>query len=66
MFWVYGPSDGEITVVGLEPHPEDRKSRGYDRVSLSNLPPLVPPSPAEGQPSGDAPRKPPKSRRRKQ
>lgn len=39
LFWVYGPGEGEITVVGLEPHPEDRKSRGYDRVSLSDLPP---------------------------
>jgi hypothetical protein len=24
MFWVYGPGDHEITVIGLEPHPEDR------------------------------------------
>ena len=38
MFWVYGPDDGQITVIGLEPHPEDRKSRGYDRVLLSQLP----------------------------
>jgi hypothetical protein len=44
MFWVYGPGEGEITVVGLEPHPEDRKSRGYDRVGLSDLPAAVPPS----------------------
>ena len=36
MFWVYGPGETEITDVGLEPHPEDRKSRGYDRVSLSD------------------------------
>jgi hypothetical protein len=43
MYWAYGPEDGHITVVGLEPHPEDRKSRGYDRVSLSNLPPRDPP-----------------------
>lgn len=49
MFWVYGPGEGEITVIGLEPHPEDRKSRGYDRVSLSDLPPIVPSStPARG------------------
>jgi hypothetical protein len=40
MFWVYGPGAGEITVIGLEPHPEDAKSRGYDRVLLSELPPL--------------------------
>lgn len=54
LFWVYGPGDGEITVVGLEPHPEDRKSRGYDRVSLSDLPPIVPP-PAAGGESGGSP-----------
>lgn len=41
MFWVYGPGESEITVIGLEPHPEDRKSRGYDRVGLSDLPPIV-------------------------
>jgi hypothetical protein len=56
-FWVYGPGESEITVIGLEPHPEDRKSRGYDRVSLGNLPPIVPsPAPAE-QPEPDPPRK---------
>lgn len=36
---VYGPGRGEITVVGLEPHPEDRKRGGYERGSLSELPP---------------------------
>lgn len=36
---VYDPERGEITVVGLEPHPEDRKRVGYERVSLSMLPP---------------------------
>lgn len=42
IFWVYGPRRGYITWIGLEPHPEDRKSRGYDRVVLSNLPPREP------------------------
>jgi hypothetical protein len=69
MFWVYGPGDGEITIVGLEPHPEDRKSRGYDRVSLSDLPAAVPPSGAEGQQAkpaaGEVPRKDAKPRRGK-
>lgn len=37
-YWVYGPGRGEITVVGLEPHPEDRKRDGYERVALSTLP----------------------------
>ena len=39
LYWVYGPGKGEVTVVGLEPHPEDRKQAGYARVALSSLPP---------------------------
>lgn len=39
LFWVYGPGEREITIVGFEPHPEDRKSRAYDRVRLSAKPP---------------------------
>lgn len=35
IFWVYGPGRGEITVIGLEPHPEDEKSSGYANVKLS-------------------------------
>lgn len=35
MFWVYGPGKAEITVIGLEPHPEDTKSSGYAKVRLS-------------------------------
>jgi hypothetical protein len=38
MFWVYGPERRQITVVGLEPHPEDAKSGAYRRVKLSELP----------------------------
>lgn len=64
MFWVYGPGEGEITVVGLEPHPEDRKSRGYDRVSLSDLPPIVTSSGSAEQ--TEAPRRRDSPRRRKQ
>lgn len=58
IFWAYGPGEGEITVIGLEPHPEDRKSKGYDRVSLSSLPPIVPPSPPGAQPGRAAPARP--------
>jgi hypothetical protein len=43
MFWVYGPEDGHITVIGLEPHPEDQKKTGCARVRLSKLPPPDPP-----------------------
>jgi hypothetical protein len=35
MYWVYVPGKGEITVIGLEPHPEDKKSSGYAKVRLS-------------------------------
>jgi hypothetical protein len=35
LFWVYGPGKAEITVIGLEPHPEDSKSAGYAKVRLS-------------------------------
>jgi hypothetical protein len=37
MYWVYGPDKGEITVIGLEPHPEDKKSSGYAKVKLSAM-----------------------------
>lgn len=38
MFWVYGPARKQITIIGLEPHPEDAKNKAYDRVELSDLP----------------------------
>lgn len=41
VFWVYAPSHGEITIIGIEPHPESSKVRGYDMVKLSALPPIV-------------------------
>ena len=39
IFWVYGPRKGEITILAVEPHPEDQKRGGYDRIKLSDLPP---------------------------
>ena len=36
LFWAYGPNRGEITVLGLEPHPNDKKT-AYDRVTLSSM-----------------------------
>lgn len=50
LFWAYGPKQGEITIIGFEPHPEDAKSRGYDRVPLSELPPLAPAEVSPPQP----------------
>jgi len=35
VFWAYGPGRAEITILGYEPHPEDRKKDGYARVNLS-------------------------------
>lgn len=40
MYWVYGPDQKSITIIGLEPHPEDKKNGAYARVALSELPPL--------------------------
>ena len=35
MYWVYGPGKKEITIIAIEPHPEDNKSAGYAKVKLS-------------------------------
>lgn len=37
MYWVYGPDQQDITIIGLEPHPEDKKNGAYDRIKLSDL-----------------------------
>lgn len=37
MFWVYGPDQRDITIIGLEPHPEDAKNGVYDRIKLSDI-----------------------------
>ena len=37
IFWVYGPGKEDITIIGIEPHPEDKKNGGYDKVRLSEL-----------------------------
>lgn len=36
VFWVYGPSKQEITIIGIEPHPDD-KSNAYERIALSDI-----------------------------
>ena len=36
LFWVYGPEHGGITVIGLEPHPND-KSNSYEKITLSAM-----------------------------
>jgi hypothetical protein len=37
MFWVYGPEHQQITIIGLDPHPEDKKNGVYDRINLSDI-----------------------------
>lgn len=34
VFWVYGPNKNEITIIGIEPHPND-KSNSYKMITLS-------------------------------
>ena len=36
VFWVYGPQQIDITIIGLEPHPND-KSNAYDKITLSSM-----------------------------
>jgi hypothetical protein len=38
LFWAYGPEKGDITILAIEPHPEDQKRGAYQRIKLSNLP----------------------------
>ena len=36
IFWCYGPYKSCITIIGLEPHPDD-KVAGYRRITLSSM-----------------------------
>jgi hypothetical protein len=38
VFWAYGPGKGDITILAVEPHPEDNKRGAYQRLKLSALP----------------------------
>ena len=38
LFWAYGPEKGEITVLAIEPHPENQKRGAYQRIKLSSMP----------------------------
>lgn len=37
-YWAYGPNRMEITILGIEPHPEDKKHGSYNRIKLSEIP----------------------------
>ena len=47
LFWAYGPDKGDITVLAVEPHPEDQKHGAYQRIKLSTPPPATPKPPKE-------------------
>ena len=36
IFWCYGPEKGDITIIGMEPHPDD-KINSYKKVTLSSM-----------------------------
>jgi len=48
LFWVYGPDRAAITIVALEPHPDDKKS-SYEKVVLSSVRLTTPPKPGKRQ-----------------
>ena len=35
LFWAYGPEKNDITIVAIEPHPNDSKSNAYRKITLS-------------------------------
>ena len=35
IFWSYGPDKGDITILAIEPHPNDSKSNAYKKITLS-------------------------------
>ena len=47
LFWAYGPDKLDITILGIEPHPEDQKRGAYQRIKLSALPVVTYKKPAE-------------------
>jgi hypothetical protein len=38
VFWAYGPDKGDITILAIEPHPEDQKRGAYGRIRLASMP----------------------------
>ena len=34
IYWTYGPKQGQIIIMGIEPHPND-KSNAYSKIRLS-------------------------------
>jgi hypothetical protein len=48
VFWAYGPDKGDITILGVEPHPEDKRG-SYLRIKLSGMPSARPIAFPEGE-----------------
>ena len=48
LFWAYGPDKGDITVLAIEPHPEDQKRGAYQRIKLSTFPAAKPKTQGKG------------------
>jgi hypothetical protein len=38
VFWAHGPDKGDITILAIEPHPEDQKRGAYGRIKLATMP----------------------------
>ena len=38
MLWGYGPEKRDITILGVEAHPEDKKHGAYQRITLASMP----------------------------
>ena len=36
IFWIYGPDREDVTIIGLEPHPNDKKD-AYEKIVLSGI-----------------------------
>ena len=37
IFWAYGPEQGDIMILAIEPHPNDGKGNAYKRITLSRM-----------------------------
>lgn len=37
IYWVYGPKKDYITILAVEPHPNDAKSNAYKKIRLSQM-----------------------------
>jgi hypothetical protein len=44
LFWAYGPEKGDITILGIEPQPDDKKG-AYAQIKLSAKPSTAPKGP---------------------